>query len=348
MIKKFLIFILASVTLSSCNCLKDNTGLPSSTIVKIYVDPFGMKWVSTPVGLSCYDGVNWKNYTTDELGSGAYIYDISYNQIGSDKLLWLGTENGLIELKINSNIIKTKTIFKTSNSDLIYNSVKAVCACECGYVVAGTKAGISFYNNNKWINHKADFSDINAIGCSSSGWVFAVINQDRVFLCLFENDNIQSNTTFFIPHPTAGNVENVYTVFIENDSCQWFGTNNGVAKHTGLDVTKNWTFYTTNEGLVDDNVMAITKDKSGKMWFGTTDGISSLDGSTFKNYSYSFELFKGTDGPVSNNITSIAADTDGSMWFGTSVGLSHFNNGRWTKHLKDVKTESSGDDDDWD
>jgi ligand-binding sensor domain-containing protein len=38
----------------------------------------------------------------------------------------------------------------------------------------------------------------------------------------------------------------------------------------------HWTTYTTSDGLVSNNVLAIAIDKDGNKWFGTGNGVSKL------------------------------------------------------------------------
>jgi sensor histidine kinase YesM len=44
----------------------------------------------------------------------------------------------------------------------------------------------------------------------------------------------------------------------------WFGTNNGVCKYNG----KEFTTYTTSQGLTDNSVLTLCEDHHGRIWFG--------------------------------------------------------------------------------
>ncbi len=67
-------------------------------------------------------------------------------------------------------------------------------------------------------------------------------------------------------------------------------------------------------------------DKSGQLWFCTTDeGVFRYDGKSFVNFSEE-------DGLNSNQVSCIAEDRDGNLWFGTENGLCYFDG----KNFNDV------------
>lgn len=84
-----------------------------------------------------------------------------------------------------------------------------------------------------------------------------------------------------------------------------------------------WENYTTSSGLAGNQVNAITADSKGNLWFGTDNGVSKFDGTSFINYST-------VDGLLNNFVTSIIEFEPGVMVFGTDGGLSILDNGNWT------------------
>jgi ligand-binding sensor domain-containing protein len=52
--------------------------------------------------------------------------------------------------------------------------------------------------------------------------------------------------------------------------------------------------YTSIEGLANTDVYRISQDKKGYMWFGTVDGLSRYDGSTFTNYGTDEGIYHST------------------------------------------------------
>ena len=82
------------------------------------------------------------------------------------------------------------------------------------------------------------------------------------------------------------------------------------------------TLINEENGLSDNHVTAVLKDKKGLVWIGTQDGLNVLDGSAIK-------VFRHSDGDgisISNNyIHAIKEDADGNIWIATSLGLNCYN-----------------------
>jgi len=85
--------------------------------------------------------------------------------------------------------------------------------------------------------------------------------------------------------------------------------------HMSNDTQRDWTIYTSKDGLSNDSVKTIFKDTQGTVWFGTKHGLSQFNGTNWRTYTTS-------DGLAGNEINSIAEDINGSLWIGTSSGIS--------------------------
>jgi hypothetical protein len=117
---------------------------------------------------------------------------------------------------------------------------------------------------------------------------------------------------------------NVTTIFQDNQDNLWFGTNVGVIRYDG----SNWQTFTTENGLVDNYVIAICQDNQGNMWFGTwADGVSRYDGKEWRT-------FYPEDGLMSDAIHCMLKDSKGNLWFGSYsidgyYGISRFDGTQW-------------------
>jgi hypothetical protein len=111
--------------------------------------------------------------------------------------------------------------------------------------------------------------------------------------------------------------DTVHASFIEENGWQWFGTDAGLGYHQSAETKSGWTFFYKDSGMADDFVESIVRDKSGLLWVGTHDGVSSFDGVRWRNYSIA-------DGLAGGVVYDIAVDHDGSLWFATDNGVSHY------------------------
>jgi len=140
----------------------------------------------------------------------------------------------------------------------------------------------------------------------------------------------------------------------------WFGTwGGGLLRYDG----REWTTFTTEDGLARNVVNTIYEDRSGQLWIGIQHGgLSRYDGAAFTSFSAldgwdvrclsedrSGQLWIGAQGGVSrydgetfttvntkddrlgNWVASILEDRLGQLWFGTWGGGLHRYDGReWT------------------
>ena len=102
-----------------------------------------------------------------------------------------------------------------------------------------------------------------------------------------------------------------------------FSWNNSRSQNYKNETLKNITYYTTNDGLSQNEVTAIVKDDLGFLWIGTRGGLSRFDGSNFKVY----QPIVGNNNSLSSaSIETIFKDSRGQLWIGTKTdGLSKYN-----------------------
>ncbi len=82
--------------------------------------------------------------------------------------------------------------------------------------------------------------------------------------------------------------------------------------------------FTMAEGLAQNSVFSVHRNRDGTVWAGTVSaGVSELKHGRFTNYSIA-------NGLESNVIFSIVEGFDGTMWFADPGGIISFANGRWT------------------
>lgn len=133
---------------------------------------------------------------------------------------------------------------------------------------------------------------IDAITVAPDGVVW-IATDDHVF-------RLVGRTLYKIIPPWAGDFfPAVSSIAVAKDGTAWFGFSHasfldypcgsrsdvveerGVYRYDG----KTWTQFTTEDGLVDNKICAITLDSNGNTWFGSFDkGVSRFDGQEWKTY----------------------------------------------------------------
>ncbi len=114
----------------------------------------------------------------------------------------------------------------------------------------------------------------------------------------------------------------VLSVFQNNDGVMWFGTSGGgITLYDG----KNYEYITDKDGLADNVVFCIAKDKNGCILIGTNNGLSVYDINGLKNKKIKNYFTK--DGLSHNRIFTIQFDENNTALLGTAKGISTFKNG---------------------
>lgn len=98
--------------------------------------------------------------------------------------------------------------------------------------------------------------------------------------------------------------------------------------------------YTSDQGLSQNRVDGILRDKRGFMWFATYNGLNRFDG-------YNFLIYKSnpsdTNSLSNNYIYSICEDKYGDLWIATDEGLNHFlfNENRFVRYYHNSNNSNS-------
>jgi peptide/nickel transport system permease protein len=114
--------------------------------------------------------------------------------------------------------------------------------------------------------------------------------------------------------------KNVQVVWSGRPADLWFGTDGAGVLH---DRSNQWTAFTTADGLVSDNVLAIWGVGSRTVWVGTDRGASVYNGRTWSTVT-------PADGLAGQEVHTIWGDGVKTFWFGTEAGLSRFDGETWT------------------
>jgi DNA-binding NtrC family response regulator/ligand-binding sensor domain-containing protein len=299
------------------NYTTDN-GLADNTVTAIARDAEGSLWLGTGWygvgeetgkaggGVSRFDGEVFYNYTTDDGLADNTVTAIARD---AEDNLWFGTFGGGVS-RFDGEVFYNYT----TDDGLADNTVTAIARDGEGNLWLGTGAasvaggGICLYSGAQFAHYTT------ADGLTSNN-VTAILADRRGDLwcatwkgvCRYDGRNFSTLEGLF---------GNVRTILEDRRGDLWFGIlyGGGLCRYDGQRLVT----YTTADGLADNNVWSVFRDRHDQLWFGTLNGgISRFDGRSFHNYTTA-------DGLVHDCVYAIAEDAQGDLWFGTRNGISRF------------------------
>ncbi|MCP4154065.1 MAG: hypothetical protein GY757_40440 [bacterium] len=339
----------------------DKDGLPESFVMSLCQDSKGFLWLGSRLGLSRFDGKEFKNFSKESGGTaaGEGLLNNKIRTIREDRRgnLWIGTFGGGV-----CRYSRGKFKNYTTAQGLADNTVRAIAEDKKGLLWFGTINGLSRFDGKEFLNYTA------AEGLRSKYIYDMAFDRDgKLWLATKEGAAYLWNNqfTFFTRADGLANNE-VTTVLPDSKGKVWFGTKNG-----GISCFQDKRFisYTAKNGLSDNNISTIIEDHAGNIWIGTWNGVTLYSGGRFSTYrtenglsdnfiysllqdregniwigssggasclnSVNIENFSRENAKIKNVVLDIIEDKKGRFWIGTSDGLSRYSNGKFERFTKE-------------
>lgn len=316
------------------NVNSKDTGIPAKKYYAATVDNKDNIWFLTELGIVSYNGKDWSLHN-DKM-TGKDIKDIAFDNNIEGTGFWIATASGITSLKSLTEKDSPSSLYTTDNAEIMSNDIMKIVVGKNDIKWIGTEKGVSAFYKNKWL--KNDYEDIypsaifeaypiTAMATNQTGDSLYVATKGAGIARIFKNkvDGVSGASVYSQWGPIIIPSDNILSVFIAKNGTKWFGTDMGIAGHTGDDTLDNWVVYTTDEGVVNDVIQAIGGDQKGNLWFGTQGGISVFDGTKFTNYTKD-------NGLNSNNILCIVTDSKGVVWIGTDDGVNSYTDGTFKSY----------------
>ncbi len=276
-------------------------GLANGGILSIAQSADGYLWLGTRRGLVRFNGSEFQLFDRRASGGliGRNVYHIEPRRDGS---LLFSTEGGagLIELRNGKFSPYPMPALPNPNIRIFHEG-------RDGTVWIGTNGpGLARVKDGKLkIYSAADGvgTNIKAILEARDGAIW--IGDYGLGVIRLTGDRI---SRYGIPEGLPSN--DVRAILEDPDGTLWFSTLGGLVRWRD----GNLTTFTRRDGLSQDRVFPLCRDRNGNLWIGTEGGgLNRMAGGRFSTLST-------REGSTSDEIRSLFEDREGNLWFGTADG----------------------------
>jgi ligand-binding sensor domain-containing protein/signal transduction histidine kinase len=204
-----------------------------------------------------------------------------------DGNLWIGSDNGLSRLDLETNLfLNYRSDYKSPNM-LPHSWVKALFLDKNNTLWVGTDGGVSKATIRK-------------------GEVIKFENYSK------KPDNAMTD-------------DRVKSLIVDRQGKVWIGTNNGLNILNPQDGTFSALRHNDENpySLVNNYCKAILEDEQGIIWIGTEGGLSKFDANRFPFALYN--KTSGIRDFSSDYVSAVLLARDGTLWVGTNDGVNNYN-----------------------
>lgn len=272
-------------------------GLSSDYVLSIQEDYDGNIWVTTTDGICKFNGKSFVDYTQNKgLNFDSFKPNLEYKP-GS---IWFGDRDGVYRYdgKSFSHYIIHPSSYHAQSNNLnrpysVYCILedKTLKKNEIGIWLATEQKGVCYYNGKSytWFTEKGlTIGAIRNMFQDKAGNIWFATNgggvikyNGKTFINFSEEKAMSRNLSTAFLEDESQLLNRVWSIIEDNNGNIWFGTvDEGAWRFDG----KNFTNFSTKDGLCSDSILTIYKDKSGILWFGADNGVSKYDGKYFTNF----------------------------------------------------------------
>jgi ligand-binding sensor domain-containing protein/signal transduction histidine kinase/DNA-binding response OmpR family regulator len=316
-------------------------GLSQGSVFAIHQDYKGLIWIGTRDGLNKYDAQKFTVYRNKPNDSTSLSDNFTQSIVQDSKnRLWIGTSSGLnLYNRAFDNFQRIQlTNFETATSQ-VEPSVHAIMEDHYGKIWIGTNQGLFRIKESKGQNISAElifntlqvktgartqnFKEIRYLYQDSDAdfWICADEGLIRATYHPEESSKLKILNYYLSEIQQASpNNHGITTITEISKNILWVGT-----KHKGIFVLNKQTGTYTNlvhtedvpHSLPSNDIRSLLKDRKGRLWVGTFNGLSLYDQGKFQT----FVASDNNEHSLSNNsVRPIFQDKRGSIWVGTYFG----------------------------
>ena len=288
--------------------LNTSYGLPNQQVESLVQDQNGYIWIGTRNGLAKFDGYNVETYYHVEGQSNSLINNFVHGLfVDSRQRLWISTENGL-------------SLYRSETDDFrSYGNVR-------GYITSfvETNDGRILAGCNQLFAYDARLDSFVVFPSLNAGTIASLAKDQKGNVYVSTSQmifSLDASLTKIQPlelklHGALSASHNaIMPLLIDSRERLWVGCNDGSA--ICYDLNSRSQEYYPAQRLTEGIIRVIIEDKQHRIWFGTENGILTLnpDGSsilTQKGYD--------RDGLSDNAVYTILSDRQNNIWIGSYFG----------------------------
>ena len=273
-------------------------GLPQDTVRAIAQTPDGYLWVGTKEGLARFDGYDFRSFTKE---TGALpINTVGKLLVSSDGALWIGTSAGLVRYA-NGRFEKF-----TAGEGLANGSVTSIAEDRPG-VIWVVCAG------NLYRGERGRFTMIPKKELAPIVVLQSIYEDSHHTLWVGGAGGLlkQSGASFVKVLGARELGGNFIISMLETREGLWAAGTKGIMM-LHPDGTRR--MYTTADGLPNNFVLAMHKDRAGNLWVGTYGGLSRLEKDRFVSSPRGSKEDRDW-------VWSLFEDRENNLWVGMNGGL---------------------------
>jgi ligand-binding sensor domain-containing protein/serine phosphatase RsbU (regulator of sigma subunit) len=245
-----------------------SSGIPRDKITALYKDIKDNLWIGTSV--SGLYRMNLKTKAAGRFYSSENSLENSINAIaGLGNIIWVGTNNGVLEMDINTGELK----HYSTNEGLPHNKISDVFVDSRGTAWIATRAN-GLYSINSSAEHLITGSfilEFVSITEDDHGYLWAATDNDGVFKFIPETDSLD----YFATHNGLKSGA-CYSILNDKRGNIWVGHRLGMSV-INVDSGKILT-YGTESGITGDcNLNACDVTGDGRILFGSSNGLITFN-----------------------------------------------------------------------
>lgn len=298
-------------------CFTAAEGLVNESIWSISRDSAGTLWVGTDAGVSRFDPAarRWRSWTGSLPGTCAYAM-VADPRSG----VWVGFyPGGVCHIDPRSGNVNTYG----PGDGLLGDRVWDLMLAADGALWVATTEGL--YLGSRTEGHLR-FSPVAIPGANGSEAIWALLRdkEGRIWVGGQHGvSRLEGGTWRRFTTRDGLRHDDVAYLAQAGDGAIWMGyyeavgASRLVARGEKLEIQN----FDTSNGLASNSTQALICDPAGRVWIGTSRGVTLLEGGRMTSYS-------DVDGLVWQYVNALWGDPDGGLWIGTGKGLAHFAHAR--------------------